>query len=277
MGLDPKVGTDAMELLNLEDVAAEVNVTPDRGYCFSIRGVAREYSHATKTLFRDPIGHAQPEHVEGFSLQIADQAPIRGQVGCDRFYVRAIKDLDATVPTPAWMVTRLKLAGMRSISLIVDITNYVMLELGQPTHAYDLDKLQGGITVRRAQANETLKTLDGQVRKLHPEDLLICDDSGPIGLAGVMGGESTEVDSNTKNVLIEAANFDPISIARTARRHKLSSEASKRFERGVDPMIADNAAARVVQLLEVHALGEGNILGAEFNQLEQVKCLVHLD
>ncbi|MFM2433423.1 MAG: hypothetical protein RI974_163, partial [Actinomycetota bacterium] len=255
MGLDPKVGTDAMELLHLADEAAEVNVTPDRGYCFSIRGVAREYSHATKTLFRDPIGHAQPEHVEGFSLQIADQAPIRDQVGCDRFYVRAIKDLDANVPTPAWMVTRLKLAGMRSISLIVDITNYVMLELGQPLHAYDLDKLKGGITVRRANAGETLKTLDGQVRKLDAEDLLITDESGAIGLAGVMGGESTEVSNTTKNVLIEAAHFDPITIARSARRHKLPSEASKRFERGVDPQLAPFAVARVIQLLEVHAKG----------------------
>ena len=267
MGLDPKVGTDAIELLNLADVAAEVNVTPDRGYCFSIRGVAREYSHATNTLFRDPIGHAHPDHVEGFSLSIQDQAPIRGQVGCDRFYVRAVSDVNANLPTPAWMVTRLKLAGMRSISLIVDITNYVMLELGQPLHAYDLDKLNGGITVRRANAGETLKTLDGQVRKLDTEDLLITDDSGAIGLAGVMGGESTEVTSTTKNVLIEAAHFDPISIARSARRHKLPSEASKRFERGVDPQLAPNAVARVVQLLEVHAKGAGQSLGADHNNV----------
>ena len=273
MGLDPKVGTDAMELLNLADVAAEVNVTPDRGYCFSIRGVAREYSHATNTLFRDPIGHAQPEHVEGFSVQIADQAPIRDQVGCDRFYVRAVKELDATVTTPAWMVTRLKLAGMRSISLIVDITNYVMLELGQPLHAYDLDKLKGGITVRRANAGETLKTLDGQVRKLDAEDLLITDESGAIGLAGVMGGESTEVSSSTKNVLIEAAHFDPITIARSARRHKLPSEASKRFERGVDPQVAPYAVARVIQLLEVHAKGAGQNLGADLNNLPAVAAV----
>ena len=273
MGLDPKVGTDAMELLNLEDVAAEVNVTPDRGYCFSIRGVAREYSHATNTLFRDPIGHAQPEHVEGFSLHIADQAPIRDQVGCDRFYVRAVQGVDATVPTPAWMVTRLKLAGMRSISLIVDITNYVMLELGQPLHAYDLDKLKGGITVRRANAGETLKTLDGQVRKLDAEDLLITDESGAIGLAGVMGGESTEVSNTTKNVLIEAAHFDPITIARSARRHKLPSEASKRFERGVDPQLAPFAVARVIQLLEVHAKGAGQNFGADLNNLPAIAAV----
>ena len=268
MGLDPKVGTDALELLHLDDQAAEVNVTPDRGYCFSIRGIAREYSHATDTLFRDPIGHAHPEQVEGFKVAIDDEAPIRGKLGCDRFTVRAVLNVDATRPTPPWMVSRLKLAGMRSISLIVDITNYVMLELGQPLHAYDLDKLKGQITVRRAKVGETLKTLDGQVRKLHVEDLLITDESGAIGLAGVMGGESTEVSSTTTNVLIEAAHFDPISIARSARRHKLPSEASKRFERGVDTMVGPNAIARVIQLLEVHAFGSGDRLGADLNLVE---------
>ncbi len=270
MGLDPKVGSDALELLHLNDSAAEVNVTPDRGYCFSIRGIAREYAHATNADFRDPKGNAVLNHGEGFSLTLDDVNPIRNRPAMQRMVLRSVMKIDPNRPTPPWMISRLKLAGMRSISLAVDITNYVMLELGQPTHAYDLDKLKGGITVRRAKAGETLKTLDGQIRKLDIEDLLICDDSGPIGLAGVMGGESTEVDSNTRNVLIEAANFDPISIARSARRHKLTSEASKRFERGVDPMMADNAAARVVQLLEVHALGEGNILGAEYKQLEPI-------
>ncbi len=273
MGLDPKIGSDALELLHLNDSAAEVNVTPDRGYCFSVRGIAREYAHATGADFRDPKGNAVLNHGEGFALSFTDPTPVRNQPGMQRMVLRSVLGIDASRPTPPWMIARLKLSGMRSISLAVDITNYVMLELGQPTHAYDLDKLQGGITVRRAKAGETLKTLDGQVRKLHAEDLLICDDSGPIGLAGVMGGESTEVDSNTKNVLIEAANFDAISIARTARRHKLTSEASKRFERGVDPMIADNAAARVVQLLEVHALGEGNILGAEYKDLKQTQAI----
>lgn len=263
LGLDPKVGTDALELLQLTETAAEVNVTPDRGYCFSIRGIAREYSHATGSEFRDPVGNAHPEPVSGFSLKIDDQAPIRGQVGSDHFTLRAVHHIDATRPTPPWMIARLKLAGMRSISLVVDITNYVMLELGQPLHAYDLDKLSGGITVRRANAGEELVTLDGQTRKLDIEDLLICDDSGAIGLAGVMGGQSTEVSLATQNVLIEAAHFDPISIARSARRHKLPSEASKRFERGVDPNIGPAAVARVIQLLEVHAHGEASGLGAE--------------
>lgn len=268
MGLDPKVGTDAIELLGLSDSAAEINVLPDRGYCLSIRGVAREYSHATGSDYRDPSGNAHPVHGDGFGLVVNDQAPIRSRKASQSFILRSVIGIDATRPTPTWMRARLKLAGMRSISLPVDITNYVMLELGQPVHAYDLDKITGGFTVRRANKNETLKTLDGQERKLHEEDLLITDESGPIGLAGVMGGASTEVSDSTTNVLIEAAHFDGISIARSARRHKLFSEASKRYERGVDPRIGEIAAARVIQLLEVHAGGAASSLGATFADLE---------
>jgi phenylalanyl-tRNA synthetase beta chain len=268
LNLDPKIGSDAKELLHLDDKAAEVNVTPDRGYCLSIRGVAREYAHATGSAFRDPAGNAEPQSTEGFPLTVDDQAPIRDKAGCTRFVLRQVTGLDATRPTPPWMVSRLKLAGMRSISLIVDITNYVMLELGQPIHAYDFDKLQGGMQVRRAKKGETLKTLDGVIRKLDPEDLVIADDSGAIGLAGVMGGESTEVTDGTVNVLIEGANFDPVSIARSARRHKLPSEASKRFERGVDHSMAKHAVARVVQLLEVHARGEAQWFGADYRGYE---------
>ena len=264
MGLDPKVGTDAIELLGLSDSAAEINVLPDRGYCLSIRGVAREYSHATGNSYRDPSGNAHPVHGEGFALEIKDLAPIRDRVTTQSFVLRTVEGIDANKPTPTWMRARLKLAGMRSISLAVDITNYVMLELGQPVHAYDLDKITGGFVIRRASKGETLKTLDGQERKLHEEDLLITDDSGPIGMAGVMGGASTEVSESTTRVLIEAAHFDSISIARSARRHKLFSEASKRYERGVDPRIGEIAAARVIQLLEVHAGGTAGSLGASY-------------
>ena len=268
MGLDPKVGTDAIELLGLADSAAEINVLPDRGYCLSIRGVAREYSHATGSNFRDPIGNAHPVPGEGFGLSVSDQAPIRGRKTSQSFILRTVTGIDVSKPTPTWMRARLKLAGMRSISLAVDITNYVMLELGQPVHAYDLDKIKGSFTIRRAARGEVLKTLDGQERKLHEEDLLITDESGPIGLAGVMGGASTEVSETTTNVLIEAAHFDGISIARTARRHKLFSEASKRYERGVDPRVGEIAAARVIQLLEVHAGGKAGALGATYSDFE---------
>jgi phenylalanyl-tRNA synthetase beta chain len=156
------------------------------------------------------------------------------------------------------MQRRIQLAGMRPISLIVDITNYVMIEIGQPLHAYDLGRLTGTITVRRAAAGEKLTTLDDAERALDPDDLLITDGSGPIGLAGVMGGASTEVHAGTVDVLIEAAHFDPGSIARTARRHKLPSEASRRFERGVDPNAAAAAAQRAVDLLVLLGYGEAD-------------------
>lgn len=264
LGLDPEVGTDALELLGLNESAAEVNVTPDRGYCLSIRGIAREYSHATGVKFNDPASQVLPKSGEGFELKVEDSAPIHGVEGCSRFFLLGVSGINPDAPVPGWMATRLKLAGMRSISIAVDITNYVMLELGQPLHAYDADKLNGGITVRRALHGETIVTLDEKERALHVEDLLITDNSGPIGIAGVMGGLSTEVSSTTRNVLIEAAGFDPISIARSSRRHKLPSEASKRFERGVDSAIGSVAASRVAQLLIELAGGQLNGIGASY-------------
>ena len=263
MGLDPELGSDALELLGLNEAAAEVNVTPDRGYCFSIRGIAREYSHATKAKFTDPASLVTPEKVSGFDLKVADSAPIHGTAGCSNFLLVGVEGIDATSPTPSWMANRLKLAGMRSISIAVDITNYVMLEMGQPLHAYDLDRLTGGIEVRRAKKGEKITTLDDKERILHEEDLLITDQSGPIGIAGVMGGASTEVSDATTKILLEAAIFDPISIARSARRHKLPSEASRRFERGVDHKVSAYAAARAAQLLVELAGGKLSGLGAE--------------
>lgn len=279
LGIDAPVGTDAIELLGLNDAAVEINVTPDRGYAFSIRGVAREYAHATGARFRDPVEKAASAGVhvssEAFPVTIADDAPIRGRVGSSVFATRIVRGVDPSRPTPAWMVARLKLAGIRSLSLLVDITNYVMLELGQPIHAYDLDRLEGGITVRRARPGETLVTLDDKERTLHPEDLLITDDRGAIGLAGVMGGAETEISSSTRNVLIEAANFDPVSIARTARRHKLPSEASRRYERGVDPQIAGPAATRVAQLMVDLAGGTADA-GGSFIHAEPAREAIHL-
>ena len=262
LGVEASVGTDALALLGLDDVACEVNVTPDRGYALSIRGIAREFHHATGAHFTDPAGAVKPAVGEGLSVVVADDAPVRGVTGCQVFITRSVMGIDPTRPTPPFMVARLQLAGIRSISLPVDITNYVMLELGQPLHGYDLDALTGGITVRRAQRGEKLVTLDEVERVLDPEDLLITDESGPIGLAGVMGGNSTEISDTTTNVVIEAAWFDPVSIARTQRRHKLPSEASKRFARGVDPLVAEAAAESVVELLETYAGGTRGTLGS---------------
>ncbi len=265
IGLDPDIGTDAMELLGLYDEAAEINVTPDRGYAFSIRGVAREYAHATGTTFTDPASrvNAPAELAGGYGVKINDDAPIYGKPGCDRFVARTVRGVDAARPTPPWMASRLRLAGIRSISLPVDISNYVMLELGQPLHFYDQDKLSGEIVVRRAVAGEKLATLDGKERSLDPEDLLITDASGPIGIAGVMGGAATEVSDATSTVLIEAAHFEEVSIARSRRRHKLPSEASKRFERGVDWHVANIAAQRAVDLLVELAGGTADEAGTD--------------
>ncbi|TFD66252.1 phenylalanine--tRNA ligase subunit beta [Cryobacterium sp. Hb1] len=267
LGIDAPVGTDAIPLLGLDDSAVEINVTPDRGYAFSIRGVAREYSHATGVPFRDPaLAPTVVAPVTRFPVTIDDQAPIRDRTGASVFVTRVVRGVDSTRPTPAWMIARLGLVGIRSISLVVDVTNYVMFELGQPLHGYDLDKLTGGIIVRRATAGEKFTTLDAVTRTLDVEDLLITDESGPIGLAGVMGGASTEISAQTVNVLVEAANFDPVSIARSARRHKLPSEASKRFERGVDPRVAAVAAERVVQLLVDLAGGVTDDLGSVYDE-----------
>ncbi|XAS68896.1 phenylalanine--tRNA ligase subunit beta [Micrococcaceae bacterium Sec5.7] len=265
IGLDPEIGSDAMELLGLHDQAAEINVTPDRGYAFSIRGAAREYAHATGTSFTDPASRVSaPASLSGgHGVKLNDDAPIYGKPGCDRFVARTVRGVDPTRPTPPWMSSRLRLAGIRSISLPVDISNYVMIELGQPNHCYDLDKLSGDIVVRRAVAGEKIITLDEKERTLDAEDLLIADGSGAIGIAGVMGGGTTEVSGTTTNILIEAAHFDEVSIARARRRHRLPSEASKRFERGVDWQLGGIAAQRVVDLLVELAGGTADETGTD--------------
>ena len=260
-GVSP--GDDALALLGLGERTVEVNVTPDRGYCFSIRGIAREYGHATGAAFRDPVDALAPVAPTGFGhpVRLADDAPVRGRPGVDRFVARTVRGIDATAASPAWLRRRLTQAGMRPISLAVDVTNYVMLGLGQPLHAYDLSLLSGPVVVRRARPGETLTTLDGTERALHGEDLLITDSgsgaegSRVLGLAGVMGGADTEVTATTTDVLVEAAHFDAVSVSRTARRHRLASEASRRFERGVDPELAPAAAELAVRLLVEHGRG----------------------
>ncbi len=248
-------GDDALALLGLGEQVLELNITPDRGYCFSMRGIAREYWHSQGSpagAFRDPgiVPTNPPANLDGYAVHLTDVAPIDGAPGCDRYVARIVRGVDPAAPSPAWMRTRLTQAGMRPISLAVDVTNYVMLLVGQPLHAFDLAILSGSIKVRRARAGERLTTLDGVDRELHPEDLLITDGGQiPLALAGVMGGATSEVTASTTDILIEAAHFDPVTIARTSRRHRLSSEASKRFERGVDPRVADDAAQLAVDLL----------------------------
>ncbi|THA27264.1 phenylalanine--tRNA ligase subunit beta [Streptomyces sp. RKND-216] len=251
-----EAGTDAIELLELVDEVLDIAVTPDRGYCLSLRGLARETATAYGLPLRDPALLDVPAaNDHGPKVEVADPH------GCDRFTARAVTGLRTDARSPIWLQRRLQKAGMRPISLAVDVTNYVMLELGQPLHAYDRARVDGPIGVRRAEPGEKLTTLDDVERTLHPEDLVITDSRGPIGLAGVMGGADTEIadaaggEQGSTEVVIEAAHFDPVSIARTARRHRLSSEASRRFERGVDPEAAAAAAQRTVDLLVLLAGG----------------------
>ncbi|MEU4043741.1 phenylalanine--tRNA ligase subunit beta [Streptomyces antibioticus] len=253
---ETEVGKDAIELLELVDEVLDIAVTANRGDCLSIRGVAREAAIAYGLPLRDPALIDVPApNAFGYPVQVSEP------LGCDRFTARTVTGLSPEARSPIWLKRRLQKVGMRPISLAVDVTNYVMTELGQPLHAYDRARVRGTIGVRRAAEGEQIVTLDGVTRKLHAEDLVITDDRGPIGLAGVMGGADTEIadhddlENSTTDVVVEAAHFDAVSIARTARRHKLSSEASRRFERGVDPAAAAAAAQRTVDLLVLLAGG----------------------
>ena len=241
---EAKPGDDAVDLLRLRDEVIELEVNPDRAYALSMRGVGRDTALAYELPFDDPAGlEVKTGDGEPYPIRVADPQ------GCPVFVARVVTGFDPAAPTPRWLARRVQLTGMRPISLAVDVANYVMLELGQPIHTYDRDRLQGAIEVRRASEGERLVTLDDVDRPLDTEDLLITDDRGPIGIAGVMGGESTEVSASTTALVIEAAHFEPVSIARSSRRHKLISEASRRFERGVDPELPAAAAQRVVDLL----------------------------
>ncbi|MFI7429145.1 phenylalanine--tRNA ligase subunit beta [Micromonospora sp. NPDC049836] len=259
-----KPGDDARPLVGLDDVVVELEITPDRGYALSLRGLARELAHALDVGFQDPGLRSAP----GATAEPAYPVEVRDTVGCDRYAARMVRGVDPAAATPDWMARRLAVAGVRSISLPVDITNYVMLCLGQPMHAFDADRISGPLVVRRAEPGEKLTTLDGVNRTLAAEDMVICDDTGPISLAAVMGGETSEVVPTTTNVLFEAAHWDPAMVGRTARRHKLFSEAAKRWERGVDPALPLVALEFAVQLLTTHG---GGTAGAEILDIDHVR------
>ena len=240
-------GGDAIELLQINDVIFDVAVNPDRGYALSIRGLARELAAALKVPFRDP---ALEVLADSFSLNDKGiQVSIDDPSAASVIYIRTLSDFVPSSPIPLWMSRRIEKCGMRSISLAVDVTNYVMLELGQPLHAFDAKEIQGSIHVRRADRENEFTTLDGQVRKLSPSNLLIADDKRALALAGTMGGLESEVTMKTSYLAIEAARFDPMGIAKNSRFHRISSEASRRFERAVDPALAQIASARAAALL----------------------------
>src|SRR5215472_17179064 len=239
---DAPLGTDFVSYAGLRDVVFDINVTPDKGYALCVRGVARELAISYQVPFTDPADVGLPAGYELVSPDVY-QVGIEDTTACDRFVVREVRGADPATPTPLGMKVRLARAGQRSVALAVDVTNYLMLELGQPLHAFDRDHLTGPIVVRRARPSEQLETLDHVIRALDPEDILITDSTGPISLAGTMGGVATEVSETSRDLVIEAAHFSPRGVARMSRRHKLASEASARFERGVDADLPVRASA----------------------------------
>jgi phenylalanyl-tRNA synthetase beta chain len=257
---DTPLGVDFADYARLRDDVLDITVTPDRGYAVSIRGVARELASAYQVPYTDPANTFVPgEDASGLPEDDSgvgsgsDQAPwpaaIDDPTACDRFVLREVRGFDPGAPTPLWMRVRLARCGTRSISLAVDVTNYLMTELGQPLHAFDRAKLSGPIVVRRARPGEKLTTLDHVDRTLYPDDILITDDSGPISLAGTMGGLATEIDDASTDIVIEGAHFSDTGTAKMARRHRLHSEASYRFERGTDRELPPRATARAAALL----------------------------
>jgi phenylalanyl-tRNA synthetase beta chain len=237
--------------LQINDVIFDVAVNPDRGYALSIRGIAREVAGSLDLKFTDPVnalrGLKFAETGKGVTAKIGEKS------SASVFYVRTLSNFDPKATTPIWMRRRIEKMGMRSISLVVDVTNYVMLELGQPLHAFDKSKIKGGLTIKLAGKAQKFKTLDGVERTLDPNDLMVCDDEQPLALAGTMGGLSSEISETTTDIALEAVHFCEVCIARNSRRHKLSSEASRRLERSVDPSLAEFASARFVQLLTAHS------------------------
>jgi phenylalanyl-tRNA synthetase beta chain len=261
---DTPLGVDFIGLAGLRDEVFEIAITPDRGYAVSIRGIARELASAYNVPFTDPAAQVAaavtgilPGSLDDIGANVYP-ASIADPTACDRFVLREVRGFDPAAATPLWMWARLARCEVRSISLAVDVTNYLMLELGQPLHAFDRSKLSGPIVVRRAVAGETLETLDHVTRTLLPDDILITDSSGPISMAGTMGGLSTEIDERSADVVIEGAHFSDIGTAKMSRRHKLHSEASYRFERGVDRELPLVATARAAALLA--SLGGGSIV-----------------
>ncbi len=240
-----KPGADAFSLLEIADTIFDVSVNPDRGYALSVRGMAREVAASLALKFTDPAD--APAEITFTDSGTAVPAKISD--GAMVMFLRTMKDFDPQKSSPLWMRRRIEKCGMRSISLAVDVTNYVMLELGQPLHAFDADAVDGFLEIRRAGKEEKLTTLDGEERILNPDDLVVADSKNVLALAGTMGGLDSEITSKTTRIALEAVRFDQISIAKNSRRHKLSTEASRRLERGVDPILAELSSARAAQLL----------------------------
>ncbi|WP_409307675.1 phenylalanine--tRNA ligase subunit beta [Pectobacterium sp. B1J-3] len=242
--LDAPIGTDIRQYLQLDDKAIEISVTPNRADCLGMIGIARDVA----VLNQLPL--IEPE-IQPVVATIQDTFPIHVEApqACPRYLGRVVKGINVKAATPLWMREKLRRCGIRSIDPVVDVTNYVLLELGQPMHAFDLDRLEGGIVVRQATDGETLTLLDGNKAKLNTDTLVIADKQKALALGGIFGGEHSGVNENTQNVLLECAYFNPLSITGRARRYGLHTDASHRYERGVDPALQFKAMERATRLL----------------------------
>lgn len=248
-------GAPLEEALSLSDVIFDVNLTPNRGDCMSVLGVAREAAAIAKQPLKNPASaRVEPTLTDTFPVRLDAGA------GCPKFVGRVIRGVNGNASSPFWMQERLRRAGIRPISAVVDVTNYVMLELGQPMHAYDLRTLNGAVVVRHAKAGERLKLLDGRTIDLTPDVLVIADERTLLGMAGVMGGEDSGISAATTDVFLEVAYFDPDAVAGRGRRYGLITDASQRFERGVDPELQERASERATQLLIECAGGQAGPL-----------------
>ncbi|WP_304164097.1 phenylalanine--tRNA ligase subunit beta [Lonsdalea britannica] len=241
---DAPVGADLREYLKLDDNIIEISVTPNRADCLSLQGVARDVAVLNGVPFTAPeITPVEPTITDTFPINV-DAAE-----ACPRYLGRVVKGINVKATTPLWMREKLRRCGIRSIDPVVDVTNYVLLELGQPMHAFDLARLDGNITVRTAQEGETLRLLDGNDAKLNAETLVIADSSKALAMAGIFGGEHSGVNDETQDVLLECAFFNPLAITGRARRYGLHTDASHRYERGVDPELQYQAMERATRLL----------------------------
>ena len=267
------VGTDAIALLEINDLIIDVAVNPDRGYALSARGLARELAASLNVSFKDPatLGSSGTFPIANAGVQISIDDPRAASVA----YLRTIEGFNPTASTPLWMRRRIEKCGMRSISLGVDITNYVMLELGQPLHAFDKEKISGSLHIRRAGTEKKFTTLDGQERILDSDDLMVADDKNSLALAGTMGGITSEVTESTTSIALEGVRFNPTDIAKNSRRHKLSSEASRRLERSVDPLLAEISTARAVELFI--ELGGAKYIGTSISGAPVLPAPVNFD
>ncbi len=241
---DAQIGMPISDYLGLNDVSIELGLTPNRGDCLSVAGIAREVAALNRCVLNKPSPEPVPPVID-------DTFPItiRSSEGCPRYVGRVIKGIDPRATTPIWMTERLRRCGLRAINPVVDVTNYVLLELGQPMHAFDLAKLHGGIEVRYGHENESLNLLNGQQITIEKNAVLIADAQGGIALAGIMGGADSAVSDDTQDIFLESAFFSPAAIAGRARRYGLHTDSSHRFERGVDPKLPRRAMERATALL----------------------------